>query len=545
MNKAYNPITWANKPATTSPINATNLNAISQGLSTVDDRVIVLDSDKVTKEAGKGLSTEDYTTTEKNKLAGISANAKNVAISDTLPSGDTIATITIDGTATDIKSAQVTVDSALSTTSENPVQNKVITAELNGIEGAMEESMSGNPIIAECANLPAKELSVALEPIQDLHGYDYPWVGGAGKNLLPLTLSRIKALNTAGTWSDNAYTHRGITFTVLTDDADNVIGIKATGTSTNAVSLYLANSLQNNLTSGTQYYISGCTTGSNTTYGIRIVNPSTYGAYWSYSSEFSFSYATGLNNCDIYVYSGATLPTGGAFFYPMIRLASITDSTFAPYTNICPISGRTGTTVTTRNEDSTESNTATLSFGQTVYGGTVDFKTGKVRVEWKLVDFSDNSLSWTYDSQNARFYTNVSDLIVLAGDYTSGLYCSCYEVSSSPITGGAVDNTIARYSPNAGIRRLYVKDTDYTDATAFKTARTGQTICYELATPTELTLTSQQLTLLKGYNYISADGVMDITFVAKNLPSTPTTDGTYKLIVTVANGVPTFSWVAN
>ena len=109
MNKAYNPITWANKPATTSPINATNLNAISQGLSTVDDRVIVLDSDKVTKEAGKGLSENDYTTTEKNKLAGISANAKNVAISNTLQSGDTIATITIDGTATDIKAEQVDI----------------------------------------------------------------------------------------------------------------------------------------------------------------------------------------------------------------------------------------------------------------------------------------------------------------------------------------------------------------------------------------------------------------------------------------------------
>ena len=109
MNKAYNPITWANKPATTSPINATNLNAISQGLSTVDDRVIVLDSDKVTKEAGKGLSENDYTTTEKNKLAGISANAKNVSISDTLATGDTIANITIDGVTTAIKAEQVDI----------------------------------------------------------------------------------------------------------------------------------------------------------------------------------------------------------------------------------------------------------------------------------------------------------------------------------------------------------------------------------------------------------------------------------------------------
>ena len=54
----------------------------------------------VAKEAGKGLSTNDYTTTEKNKLAGI-ANGANKTI----------------------------VDGSLSSTSTNPVQNKVIYTE--------------------------------------------------------------------------------------------------------------------------------------------------------------------------------------------------------------------------------------------------------------------------------------------------------------------------------------------------------------------------------------------------------------------------------
>lgn len=40
-------------------------------------------ADYVPTEAGKGLSTNDYTTAEKDKLAAISANAKNVAASDT------------------------------------------------------------------------------------------------------------------------------------------------------------------------------------------------------------------------------------------------------------------------------------------------------------------------------------------------------------------------------------------------------------------------------------------------------------------------------
>ena len=54
----------------------------------------------VAKETGKGLSTNDYTTTEKNKLAGIATGANKTI-----------------------------VDSSLSSTSTNPVQNKVVNTE--------------------------------------------------------------------------------------------------------------------------------------------------------------------------------------------------------------------------------------------------------------------------------------------------------------------------------------------------------------------------------------------------------------------------------
>lgn len=65
---------------------------------------------KVDKVDGKGLSTNDYTTTEKNKLAGIATGA-----------------------------TKVTVDSALSSSSTNPVQNKVVNtaiSDLNTLVGS-------------------------------------------------------------------------------------------------------------------------------------------------------------------------------------------------------------------------------------------------------------------------------------------------------------------------------------------------------------------------------------------------------------------------
>ncbi len=58
---------------------------------------------KVDKVSGKGLSTNDFTTAEKEKLAGITAGA-----------------------------TKITVDDALSSTSTNPVQNKVINTALAG-----------------------------------------------------------------------------------------------------------------------------------------------------------------------------------------------------------------------------------------------------------------------------------------------------------------------------------------------------------------------------------------------------------------------------
>lgn len=51
-------------------------------------------------------------------------------------------------------------------------------------------------------------------------------VGWAGKNLLPLTLENLKAVNTYGTWNGNSYTNAGTTFTIYTDSQGYVTDIK-------------------------------------------------------------------------------------------------------------------------------------------------------------------------------------------------------------------------------------------------------------------------------------------------------------------------------
>lgn len=78
------------------------LNNTISGIATNVSELSSILADKVDKVAGKGLSTEDYTTEEKNKLSGIEAQANKTV-----------------------------VDSELSSSSLNPVQNKVVKAALD------------------------------------------------------------------------------------------------------------------------------------------------------------------------------------------------------------------------------------------------------------------------------------------------------------------------------------------------------------------------------------------------------------------------------
>ena len=187
------------------------------------------------------------------------------------------------------------------------------------------ETASGDIVTVENPNgiLAVKSLEVDLEPIQDLNGYDKPWVGGAGKNKLP---------------TGESLTYNGITFTVRSDGSVNV-----NGTATANSSLYFVNlgtnALAPYLTSGTQYIVSGCPSGgSGSTYSLQIeVNGS-----WKtdLGSGVSFTYTSGgEDRAQIYIASGTTI--SNKVFYPMIRLASETDATYEPYENICPISGHT------------------------------------------------------------------------------------------------------------------------------------------------------------------------------------------------------------
>lgn len=492
---------------------------------------------------------------------------------------------------------------------------------LSVLAEALTKTASGNPVIlTDCAGGKARSLVTTIEPIQDLHGYDHPWAGGAEKNKLPMTVESIKALNTEGTWSGNVYTWRGVSFTLQTDVDDNLIGIKATGAASETMQLYLNTALTHTLLPNAMI-LNGCpANGGTSTYYMRVqmaVSP------WTVlgddvGSGANVSIPDDNNNYQVIirVVSGYAIPSGGLLFKPMLHLSTESDATFAPYSNICPISGRTEASAKSEGKNlafaSTGNNTviannikpgtytfscknagnvginikansqdgatlaytpsasttnpivltftvtekcniyvngygsrydiyvsdyqieegsvatpyepyahssATIQLGTTVYGGEVDFDTGVVTVTDAIVDLG--TLNYKYTSgYGGLFYAVVANSKFFGDGSLVGYdcLCSCYKSAGDKTWTNFNNNDINIGSDTAGGGRpcVNIKDTRYTDVASFKTAVTGQTICYKLATPQTIQLTPTQLEMLKGYNRVTIDsGSIEVGYISK------------------------------
>ena len=197
--------------------------------------------------------------------------------------------------------------------------------------------------------MPLKSCVVDIEPVQDLHGYDHPWPAGGGKNLLPMTVAGIKAENTTGTWSDNVYTINSATIIILLDDDGNITGFRANGTFSAATTFMVSNN--DTFEVGQSLIINGCPNGGSTEsfwQAFQPVNentqPITSFLDTGTAATFTIPATTVTTRTTIRFASGYNAQN--LLFNPMVRLSSISDATFAPYSNICPISGWTGANVT-------------------------------------------------------------------------------------------------------------------------------------------------------------------------------------------------------
>ena len=358
---------------------------------------------------------------------------------------------------------------------------------------------SNSYIINNALKVPVKALSLNMLPIQSGSGDPSPEnvrpisgrtevnLGRTGKNLLPMTVAGIKAANTSGTWNGNNYTISGVTFAVQTDSDGNVTGVKTTGTASATCRLNLITNFSAVDFSG--MIINGCNAnGSDSKYFITVQQANSPWATYAtdYGSGATIASITGAIQIFIGIVSGQN--TNGLAFYPMIRDAAESDPTFAPYKG---------------------SVTLTIALGTTVYGGSLDVKTGVLTVTNVLQTFdgSDDESWGTLSGDNFyQFTMTISDAKDMLNFITN-------EFQRMDIYYRG-QQTGAIYYNDKILRIALLPDMNITTVAEWRAwlAQNPLQICYELATPTTVQLTGAELEMLKGYNYISTDAdSMDVT----------------------------------
>lgn len=160
----------------------------------------------------------------------------------------------------------------------------------------------------------------------------------------------------------------------------------------------------------------------------------------------------------------------------------------------------------------------TWSEAGTVYGGTLDVINGTLTKEYESVDLGTRN--WSYNSSIGAFYSSLPDIITTG--YTNAMkapiVCDKYvTVAYYPDGAGAFggnDKCVA-FAFQSG-RRLYVKDSAYTDVATFNAAISGTMLVYKLAEPVTYQLAPTEITTLIGENNIWADcGEVSVEYFAK------------------------------
>ena len=531
-----------------------------------------LDS-KVDKVTGKGLSANDYTTAEKQKVAASALQTDLDAVDDRVDQ------IYNGGVLYDITTGD-------------------IAAFADGAD-----------------DMPMKALVATIEPVQDLHGYDHPWPAGGGKNIysdsaISGTINGVTVTQNGSSYILNgtasAYT-QFISNDIVTLSAgtyyfktfgktndiyaqlrsldgaityasgaspftlDSETEVKArivvnSGTATNIVLNLMIVQGSDEPATFEPYSnicpISGWTgltcartgknllknTATNTTiYGVTFTvnDDGTITASGTASSvvQYGFVFTLGAGS---YIYSGCpsggsnetygcTLreSVGGSYIsgitqdfgnggtvslesettgYYNIRVAAGTVLNNLVFHPMIRLASETDDTFESYQGDTISVNWQ--SQAGTVYGGTVDIVTGKLTVDRATVD--SGTLDWRKttgaSAQVVRFLTySLVDVVKKVQNSTvANALCEMFKLASAD--QGYSGNVVDCITVDINGTISCYPTASYVDATAFQNAVSGIKFVYELATPQTYQLTPQEVTTLLGNNVVYTDvGPVSVT----------------------------------
>ena len=247
--------------------------------------------------------------------------------------------------------------------------------------------------------------TVGIEPVQDLHGYDYPWPAGSGKNKLPTTpTSTIIS-----------------TVSLVIDDL-GIATINGTAGSSLITFGYAGANSMSQVSPGNYYFTAGLSTaGSSTTWdaGVWDSTASQYAKKWngtaggvSYSNTFIECKIEEGHSYTVLLHLRANATANQLVFKPMLCYSTETDTTWEPYANICPITGWTGAKLWNEVEYDPTANPKLIISWQTeagtVYGGTLDVLTGDLKARPYYASYAGETLVGPWISDRDAYAPNAT-----------------------------------------------------------------------------------------------------------------------------------------
>lgn len=360
---------------------------------------------------------------------------------------------------------------------------------------------------------------VALEPQQDLNGYDKPWSGGNGKN-------KAESLTTLTT-----YTSADIIWTTADGYTIHVQGT-ASAQSLCALASDWSKLFHAYLPAGT--YRASTDSDINLRVGVGVSNTNQGNA----AGGFSFTLAS-----DNDVWIGLFVASGKQVnkdIHVQIEAGS-TATDYEPYSNICPITGASDVDVNVADDydDPQTLNTYTTSLGTTVYGGSVDVVAGELTPT--IGKYTGSDCSWTYSTAGGGCFigtlpSNTPPITATGADgCLSDTYLSAYDGTEKTL--GNIQNgefLVNTNKASASYKRIVVKDNRYSDATAFSSAVSSVVFTIPYDTTTTSSITPTTVNLIEGTNYVfspqgeitvdTADAI-ESGYVLDKLPMTATVTG--------------------
>jgi len=255
---------------------------------------------------------------------------------------------------------------------------------------------------------PMPSLKVGIEPQQDLHGYDHPWAGGAGKNKIPPR-------------NDDTISTAELTITIK----DGIITVNGTASGNGQIRCSEANF---QLPAGTYTASYGNNMPylhlRNITDGVDI-NTYTFTLDSTKTLQMYFDYATGITYNNIVI-------------KPQIELGS-TATSYEPYSNICPISGWNECNVMRTGKNLFDESILLECTGWTVSDGVYSGSSGYIHDKYNNgvpnLAFKPNTqytFSFTYDQDGS-----IGNALVVIIRYTDGTitpkYCTLDTVGFNSI----------------------------------------------------------------------------------------------------------------